>query len=69
MFNEIRRALSGKSLVSVQVLLKVNYCLKYSYACSTVQIAYLLPQLSLINIFIYSFVKCTIEVNAILETK
>lgn len=35
-FNEIRRVLSGKSPVSVQVLLKVNYCLKYSYACSTV---------------------------------
>lgn len=33
MFNEIRRALSGKSPVSVQVLLKVNYYLKYSYAC------------------------------------
>lgn len=33
MFNEIRRALSGKSPDSVQVLLKVNYYLKYSYAC------------------------------------
>lgn len=31
-FNEIRLALSGKSQVSVQVLLKVNYCFKYSYA-------------------------------------
>ena len=35
-FNEIRHALSGKSQVSVQVLFKVNYCLNYSYAFSTV---------------------------------
>lgn len=35
-FNEIRRALSGKSPVNVQVLLKVNYCFKYSSAFSTV---------------------------------
>lgn len=31
-FDKISRALSGKSPVGAQVVLKVNYCLKYSCA-------------------------------------
>lgn len=59
-FNEIRTTLSGKSLVSVQVLLKVNYCLKYSCAHSTVKFVYFLPELSFI---IDLFIGLSLEVN------
>lgn len=54
-FNKIRCAMSGRSQVSVKVLLKVNYCLKYSYTVTTGQMVYLLRDIFLIIVF-YLFV-------------
>lgn len=65
-FNEIRTTLSGKSLVSVQVLLKVNYCLKYSCAHSTVKFVCFLPGLSLIiDLFIGLSLEVTVSYKRI----
>lgn len=62
-FDEISRALSGKSPVGAQVVLKVNYCLKYSCAVTAAALSCVICVFAAWVIahyrFMYSFVKRT----------